>query len=137
MVISKVKAEFNSYKLEMSFGELKGFYELTQQGTGALVDEMRANLEWYFKRLPPPGAEPDEGKKEDGEKSVDGAPKVEEPGAGEPDTKKGPVDGEAGTASISDPDSPMPEEEQVMGNSSHDVDLDAGVKDELPDPAIR
>jgi hypothetical protein len=118
MVISKVKNEFNTYKIELSMGELKAFYDLTrgESPDTAVVDEVRSNLEWYFKRLPPPGAEPDAEKKAD---AVEQKPAVELPDPGE--ITKG--DQETLAASIG-----AGEGEAGEGEAGGEVDLDAGQK---------
>jgi hypothetical protein len=118
MVIKKKNETFNLYTLEVSFGELKCLYDLSCQASGAMVDELRQNFSWYFKRLPPPGAE--EPEKGEG-KAVDidkGEPKVEEPGPGEPDPRGS---GEEEQVSIADIDPTVSDELPDAG-----IDLDAG-----------
>jgi hypothetical protein len=95
-VIVKKKSEtFNNYTVELSFGELKAIYDLACRGSGAMVDEIAANLEWYFKRIPPPGADEPEGGEgggeggptiasvEQGGDGLDGEGPGEQPGPGE------------------------------------------------------
>ena len=116
MVVKKRNETFNVYTIELSFGELKAFWELTKEGGGAMVDEMRANLEFYFERLPPPGAEPDEGKKDKEHGKELDAKAVEEPAVEEPE-HGAPVDAPS-EPPTSAPHHAEPEE-----------------ADELPDPA--
>ena len=119
--VKKKAQSFNQYTLEVSYGELKGIHTAVSALPGAMFDELRSSLEFFFKRLPPPGAEePKKGEK--GEGGEDKSPLIEEP---ESEEEVLPPDAPAEPGHVSKPGSAKPEEEQVMGD-----DLGDG----LPDP---
>jgi hypothetical protein len=65
MIIKKKGSNtWNVYEIELSFGELMAFYEMTKKSNGAIADEMRANLSFYMTRLPEPGVDEKDLKKE-------------------------------------------------------------------------
>jgi hypothetical protein len=61
MKIDKVNGTFNTYKLEVSFGELTAVANALEDTVGAPVaDEMRAGIRWYLDHLPGPGEDKEE-----------------------------------------------------------------------------
>jgi hypothetical protein len=146
LVISKVANQYNNYKLEISYGELQAFYELTTKASGAMYDEMRANLEFYFKRLPEPGSDEASLKKpeHDPKASVEMDPEaVEDKGeagvhsSGEdelPASGHESDEDEAAPSHTTDHDALRPVKGAKRPSSSEDED--GGEDDEsLPDPA--
>jgi len=81
MKIDKVNNTFNTYKLELSFGELTAIVNALEDvhGPEPIVDEMKEGIRWYLDHLPGPGEDREEFKaKKDAEK--DGGLENGEPG---------------------------------------------------------
>jgi hypothetical protein len=73
MKIKKQESSFNTYTLEVSFGELVAIQrglEFTDE-VDPIVDEMREGISWYMNNLPGPGEDREEFKaKKDAEKEL-------------------------------------------------------------------
>ena len=147
MIVKKKSETFNNYTVELSFGELKAIYDLACRGSGAMVDEIAANLEWYFKRIPPPGADEPEGGEGGGgptiasvEQDGDGADLGDEgpvgPGEGEeviPDEV--PAEPSADTETHGGGDENLHQQYDLGGNEEAGREEDAlEQEDELPVP---
>ncbi len=66
MKISKAKDTYDDYKIEqVSFKQLEAIKNALAKSSGADADELRANIEWSLERLPSPGQEEDDLKKDD------------------------------------------------------------------------
>lgn len=61
MKISKDKANFNTYKAELTYGELITIRNAMQHhtGQGPEADEILSGLQWYLEKMPEPGEEPE------------------------------------------------------------------------------
>ena len=65
MKIKKEEAAFNTYKLDLSYGELLAIRDaLEAKHAGVVADEVYAGLNWYLERLPKPGEEEEDEKEE-------------------------------------------------------------------------
>jgi hypothetical protein len=77
MKIDKVNNSFNTYKLELSFGELAAIANALEDSTDTnpIADECRQGIRWYLDNLPGPGedkAEFNAKKKAEKEVGLDG-----------------------------------------------------------------
>ena len=63
--IKKKSGAFNLYDCQLSYGELKAFYDSVKGKPGALYDELCRNIEFYLDRLPLPGEEDEKEKGKD------------------------------------------------------------------------
>lgn len=81
MKIDKVNNSFNTYKIELSFGELVAIVNAMEDSklVDPIADEVRQGLQWYLNELPGPGED-----KEDLKAAKD-AKKEAEKGEGEPE----------------------------------------------------
>lgn len=62
--ISKSDKDFNIYRVECSFGELKKIQELLSGQPDPVADDLSAAIEWYLdNEVPPPGMSKEEFKK--------------------------------------------------------------------------
>ncbi len=116
MKISKAKDTYDDYKIEqVSFKQLEAIKDALAKSSGADADELRANIEWSLERLPSPGQEEDDLKKDaESEKSEE----LPEP-----------------TAKASEAPRAMPGQDAGMGMDTADNTEfpDLGLPD-LPDP---
>jgi hypothetical protein len=71
MICTKDNNQYSVYSIKASYAEIQAIYNLTKEGMGAEIDEIRAALSWYLERLPPPGVSKDEMPEEE--------PKAKEP----------------------------------------------------------
>jgi len=82
--IKKKESDFNTYVLDVSYGELIAMERaMADNHAGPVADELYAGIKWYLDRLPEPGEE--ESDEENGEEEdslpLDGEPADVEPNA--------------------------------------------------------
>jgi hypothetical protein len=136
MKISKDKANFNTYKAELTYGELITIRNAMQHhtGQGPEADEILSGLQWYLEKMPEPGEEP-EGSGESNtpnmaktaaDDALDGLVLDPPPGE-ESEPSQG---GEAGEESNNDGPEPRDEPPSKGSNDSDEEDEDTV----LPEP---
>jgi len=76
MEITKAAGKFNSYKIDLSYGELVSLENALQDNhSGPIADELWAGIKWYLDKLPLPGEEKEkEGKDEEKGEEMGGEP---------------------------------------------------------------
>lgn len=73
MEITKAPSKFNTYRMELSFGELVALENaMADNHAGPVADELWAGMRWYLDKLPKPGEDGKGG--EEGEEGALGAP---------------------------------------------------------------
>lgn len=73
MEITKSSGKFNTYKIEVSYGELVAMENALQDShSGPIADELFAGIQWYLAKLPLPGEEKTDKEGEEGGMGAEG-----------------------------------------------------------------